>query len=130
MEKKRILVVDDEVGFTRMVRLNLEQTGTYEVKEVNEGKAALATARTFRPDLILLDVVMPDMDGGDVAASIQQDPILKKVPVIFVTAVVRKREAGSAGMVSGGALFLAKPIGVVELIEAIESALGKPNAGA
>jgi CheY-like chemotaxis protein len=129
MEKKRILVVDDEVGFTRMVRLNLEQTGVYEVREVNEGKSALATARTFKPDLILLDVVMPDMDGGDVAASIQQDPLLKKIPVIFVTAVVRKREAGSAGMVSGGALFLAKPIGVMELIEAIESSLGKPNTG-
>lgn len=128
MQKKRILAVDDEVGFTRMVRLNLEQTGVYEVREVNEGKTALAAAREFKPDLILLDVVMPDMDGGDVAAAIQQDPLLKRIPVIFVTAVVRKREAGSAGMVSGGSLFLAKPIDVVELIDAIETSLGKPGA--
>ena len=128
MQKKRILAVDDEVGFTRMVRLNLEQTGVYEVREVNEGKTALAAAREFKPDLILLDVVMPDMDGGDVAAAIQQDPLLKRIPVIFVTAVVRKREAGSAGMVSGGSLFLAKPIDIVELIDAIETSLGKPSA--
>jgi CheY-like chemotaxis protein len=128
MDKKRILVVDDETGFTRMVRLNLEQTGVYEVREVNEGKAALTVAREFKPDLILLDVVMPDMDGGDVAAAFQLDPFLKKVPVIFVTAVVRKREAGTAGMVSGGALFLAKPVDAAELVEAIEAHLPKPKA--
>ncbi len=128
MEKKRILVVDDEVGFTRMVRLNLEQTGAYEVREVNEGKAALPAAREFKPDLILLDVVMPDMDGGDVAAAFHLDPLLRKVPVIFVTAVVRKREAGSAGMVSGGALFLAKPVDAAELVNAIETHLPKPGA--
>lgn len=128
MDKKRILVVDDEVGFTRMVRLNLEQTGVYEVREVNQGKAALTVAREFKPDLILLDVVMPDMDGGDVAASFQMDPFLKNIPVIFVTAVVRKREAGSAGMVSGGALFLAKPIDAAELVEAIEAHIRKPKA--
>ena len=128
MDKKRILVVDDEVGFTRMVRLNLEQTGVYDVREVNEGKMALVAAREFKPDLILLDVVMPDMDGGDVAAAFQMDPLLRNVPVIFVTAVVRKREAGTAGMVSGGALFLAKPVDAAELIEAIETHIRKPKA--
>ena len=128
MDKKRILVVDDEVGFTRMVRLNLEQPGVYDVREVNEGKMALVAAREFKPDLILLDVVMPDMDGGDVAAAFQMDPLLRNVPVIFVTAVVRKREAGTAGMVSGGALFLAKPVDAAELIEAIETHIRKPKA--
>ena len=128
MDKKRILVVDDEVGFTRMVRLNLEQTGVYDVREVNEGKMALVAAREFKPDLILLDVVMPDMDPGDVAAAFQMDPLLRNVPVIFVTAVVRKREAGTAGMVSGGALFLAKPVDAAELIEAIETHIRKPKA--
>ncbi len=128
MDKKRILVVDDEVGFTRMVRLNLEQTGVYDVREVNEGKMALVAAREFKPDLILLDVVMPDMDGGDVAAAFQMDPLLRNVPVIFVTAVVHKREAGTAGMVSGGALFLAKPVDAAELIEAIETHIRKPKA--
>lgn len=128
MDKKRILVVDDETGFTRMVRLNLEQTGVYEVREVNEGRTALAAAREFKPDLILLDVVMPDMDGGDVAAAFQMDPLLRNVPVIFVTAVVRKREAGTAGMVSGGALFLAKPVEAADLVEAIEANIRKPKA--
>ena len=63
-EKKRILLVDDEPSITRLLKLNLEQTGDYEVATENVSKAALATAEEFRPDLILLDVMMPDLDGG------------------------------------------------------------------
>ena len=120
MPKKRILVVDDEPSFTRIVRLNLENTGDYEVREANDGRSAIALAREFLPHLVLLDVVMPDIDGGDVAASLQRDPKLKHIPVVFLTAVVRRREAGSSGMHSGGAVFLAKPIGSESLIRCIE----------
>jgi len=120
MPKKKILVVDDEPSFTRIVRMNLEKTGDYEVREANDGRSALALARDFMPHLILLDVVMPDIDGGDVAASLQRDPKLKHIPVIFLTAVVRRREAGATGMHSGGAVFLAKPIGTDSLIRCIE----------
>jgi CheY-like chemotaxis protein len=120
MPKKRILVVDDEPSFTRIVRLNLEKTGDYEVREANDGRSALALAREFLPHLVLLDVVMPDIDGGDVAASLQRDPKLKHIPVVFLTAVVRRREAGSSGLHSGGAVFLAKPVGSESLIRCIE----------
>ena len=65
MSRKRILVIDDEASFTRNLKLNLEETGEYEVREENKGTEGLTAAREFRPDLILLDVIMPDMAGGD-----------------------------------------------------------------
>src|SRR2546421_287829 len=103
MEKKRILIIDDEPGFTRMVRLNLEKTGFFEVREGNKATYAVAAAREFKPDLILLYVIMPSMDGGDIAAHIKADRHLRDVPVVFVTATVYQREACDGWLNSGGA---------------------------
>jgi CheY-like chemotaxis protein len=119
MERKRILIIDDEPGFTRMVKLNLEKTGYFEVREENKATYAVAAAREFKPDLILLDVIMPSMDGGDIAAHMKNDRHLRDVPVIFLTATVSQREAGDGGLNSGGALFLAKPVSVENLIKCI-----------
>ena len=119
MEKKRVLIIDDEPGFTRMVKLNLEKTGFFEVREENKATYAIAAAREFKPDLILLDVIMPTMDGGDVAAHIKNDRLLKDVPIVFLTATVSRSEAGDVGLNSGGELFLAKPVSVESLIKCI-----------
>src|ERR1039457_122482 len=100
--KKRILVVDDEPAMTRMIKLNLEQTGRYEVRTENLGRKAIEAAREFRPDLILLDVIMPGMLGSEIAAQLQQDPELSAVKYVFLTAVVTKgEELRSAGHISG-----------------------------
>src|SRR6185503_21291437 len=72
-EKKRVLIIDDEASFARMVKLNLEKSGEFEVRVENKPTYALAAAREFKPDLILLDVIMPAMDGGDVANQIKRD---------------------------------------------------------
>ena len=127
MEKKRILIIDDEMSFTRMVKLNLERTGEFEVREENKATAAIAAAREFKPDLILLDVIMPTMDGGDIASRIQNDKLLRGTPVIFLTATVSQREAGPKGLSSGGALFLAKPVSLENLIQHIKENL-RPEA--
>lgn len=119
MPKKRILIVDDEPKFTQMVRFNLEKTGFYEVMEVNHPKQALEAATLFKPDLVLLDVMMPGLDGGDVAAQFQRDSGLKDVPVMFVTAAVAQSEAGQHGYRRGGDIFLAKPITLDALLAAI-----------
>ncbi len=125
MAKKKILVVDDEASLTRMLRRNLEATGKYEVREENSGALAYATAQQFQPDLVVLDVVMPDVDGGDVAAKIQDDENLKHIPIVFLTAILKKEEAESTGSDIGGRTFLAKPVKFDDLIACIENHLGK-----
>ena len=119
-EKKRILLVDDEPGFTRMMKLNLEQNGAYEVKIENDGGRVLQTARAFRPDLIFLDVIMPDIDGGQVAANLRSDPTLRNTPIVFLTAVVSRNEVIAHGDYIGGQTFLAKPVTVADMLQTIE----------
>lgn len=123
MINKKILVVDDEPGVTRNLKLNLEFAGDYEVLGENHAANALAAARAFRPDLILLDVMMPGMDGADLAARFQADPLLRDTPVIFLTAIVSNRETDGRQMLRGGGIFLAKPVETAVLIRSIEQVL-------
>ena len=123
MAKKKILIVDDEVGFTNLVRLNLEETGKYEVKEENEGAKGLQAARAFRPDMIFLDIIMPDMQGSDVARLIKEDASLRNIPIVFLTAIVSAEETDSHGGMIGGNPFLAKPVSTDTLVEYIEKTL-------
>jgi CheY-like chemotaxis protein len=127
MEKKRILVVDDEVGFTRLLKITLEHTGRYEVMEVNDGLQAHASARQFRPHLILLDIVMPRIDGGDVAAKITADPLLRDTQIVFLTAIVSQREMKINDDI-GGFPFLAKPVSMDALVQCIEENLPESSA--
>jgi CheY-like chemotaxis protein len=120
----RILIVDDEKVTTRLLRMTLEQTKKYEVREVNDSKLVLQAALAFHPDLIVLDVIMPDMDGGDVAAMLKDHPALSKVPVVFLTATVRKSEVDARGGVMGGYPFLAKPASTEAIVEFIDKNLG------
>ena len=110
MKKRRILLVDDEVGITRALALYLEENGNCDVRVENAGSRALATAREFRPDLIFLDIVMPDADGGTLAAEMKADPILHGTPIVFLTALVSRHQTGGASMQIGGHPFLAKPV--------------------
>ena len=125
MEPKKILVVDDESTITRLLKLNLEETGAYLVREENFGAKAYAAARDFKPDLILLDVMMPDMDGGDVAAQLQADPLLNGVPIIFLTAAVKKEELSARGGFIGGFPYIAKPLDVKGVLAQIEERLAR-----
>ncbi|MCL5096854.1 MAG: response regulator [Candidatus Omnitrophica bacterium] len=120
MRKKRILVVDDEASFTRLVKFNLEATGNYEVREENWGDRVLAAVKDFSPDLILLDIIMPGEDGGEVAAKLQAHPHWQRIPLVFLTAAVKKEEIGSSGGRIGGFAYLAKPVDMEELIHCIE----------
>lgn len=123
--KKKILLVDDEPAITRMMRRNLESTGRFEVMDINDPTIALATARQFRPDLLLLDVMMPEMDGGVVAAAIEDDPELSGTPVIFLTAIVGQAEVNPTGSTIGHHTFLAKPVKLENLLVCIDDHLGK-----
>jgi CheY-like chemotaxis protein len=121
-EKRRILVVDNDRDSTHLIKILLERTSRYQVLEENDATKAHQSAQNFRPDLILLDIVMPETDGGEVAAQIQADPELQRTPIIFLTALVTKAEA-KAGLRIQGHPFLAKPINIPELINGIEENL-------
>lgn len=123
--KKRILVVDDEATFTKMIRLNLERTGRYEVRTENRGANGLAAAKEFRPDLLFLDIMMPDMAGDDVAQQIREDDDLRDLKIVFLTAIVSREETEVMGTNVGGNEFLAKPVTADDLLETIERVLGE-----
>ena len=125
MEKKRILVIDDESSFTRLVKLNLEKTGEYEVREENRGHQAFEAVRQFSPDLILLDVIMPDVDGGTVAAQIRADERLRDVPILLLTAVLSRQESQTLGGMINGYPCLTKPVATTELVGAIDRFLAE-----
>jgi CheY-like chemotaxis protein len=123
MNSKRILVVDDEPSITRNLKLTLESGGGYQVLGENHAPNALRATRMFRPDLILLDVMMPGMDGGDVAARLRADPLFRDTPIIFLTAIVSNEETDGHEMLNGGETFLAKPVDIGELKKTIQEHL-------
>jgi CheY-like chemotaxis protein len=122
--KKKILVVDDEVSLTRMIRRGLEAKGGYLVMEENMGRRALESARSFMPDLILLDVMMPDVDGGSLAGYFAEADDLKHIPIVFLTAIVTKGEIEPTGSRIGRHTFLAKPVDLDDLVTCIRDHIG------
>jgi len=118
-EKTGILIIDDSRDFTYSAKRALERTGRYWVWEENDPAKAHQTAQRLKPDLILLDISMPETDGGEVAARIESDPGLHRTPIVFLTALVTKAEARS-GLRIQGHPFLAKPISIPDLVAGIE----------
>ena len=123
-EKTRILLIDDEETITRTVQLYLEATGRYEVQTENDSRNALDTALEFRPHLAVLDIVMPEIDGGEVVAQLQRQPELDGIRIIFLTALVKDAEVGRKGKNVGGHPFMAKPVEPASLIQLIDKTVG------
>jgi len=125
MPKKRILLVDDEKSFTNLLKLNLEETGNYEVRVENWAEDAYSAAKAFKPDLVLLDIIMPRMPGGNVAAQLKEDAELKDIPIVFLTAAVRKHQVEENEGIICDFPCLAKPATVEMVMDAIESHVRK-----
>src|SRR6185503_17430524 len=105
---------------TNLLKLNLEETGNYDVRVVNIPEDALPAAQEFKPDIVLLDIIMPRMPGGNVVAQFEADPVVKNTPIIFLTAAVRRsRVEEMDGMVSGKPC-LPKPSNMEEIVAMIE----------
>jgi CheY-like chemotaxis protein len=120
--KPRILIVDDNPRFSHSARLILQQSGDYVVCEENNAASALETVRNFRPDLILMDLVMPQLDGAEVAAQIESDWALHGVPIVFLTGLVTPAEARNGQRIDGHRV-LSKPITSPDLLRVIEETL-------
>ena len=120
MTRRQILIVDDEISTTLALVLYLTENGNCDVRVENTGSCAVAAAREFQPDLIFMDIVLPDADGGVLAAEIQADPILQGTPLVFLTALVSQRETQGGSMQIGGYPFLAKPVDPENVLACIE----------
>ena len=122
MAKKKILIIDDEQSITRLLKFVLEKTNIYEVIAENQGEKALAVIRSATPDLLILDVNMPDANGGEIAAAVQQDPSIMGLPIIFLTGNVSNEEAEKDLNIAGYPA-LGKPINMERLLERIQQSL-------
>ena len=120
MKKTKILIVDDEESFTIVVKINLTATERYEVRVENNPRNAIDTARDFSPDLILLDIVMPGLDGGDIKRQLDASPDLRSIPVIFVTALEASSDHPTK---SADGAMIGKPVKLDVLVETIERTL-------
>jgi CheY-like chemotaxis protein len=118
MNALRILHVDDESALTTIFQIVLEGSGRYVVREESSGTQTLATARDFRPDLILLDKELDDLHGEEVATRLQQDPHLRSVPIAFVTGGLTREEAANERVPT-----LPKPVSPSELLGFVDDLL-------
>ena len=120
MRKSRILYVEDEIGAARMLKENLEATGRFEVAVQNWPEDALDTAHVFKPDLILLDIIMPRLPGGNVVELFEADQEMNEVPIVFFTAAVWDHQVQENDGIICEHPCLAKPSNLDDIIAFIE----------
>lgn len=118
MNKKKILIVEDEESLLKLESILLTSKG-YEVKGVADGQAALDAVETMRPDLILLDVMLPEIDGFEVCRRVKANDTTKHIPVIMLTAK-KSREDMARGEQVGADWYITKPFKSAMVIETIQ----------
>lgn len=123
MDKKKILMIDDETDYTSITKIFIEDSGDYDVGVVNNGVHGYQTAKNFKPDIILLDVSMPQISGYEVADQLSSDPELKDIPIVFFTGVYQ--ESGASSSLLHGRPYLTKPTSGEQLLAFIEKFLPK-----
>ena len=121
-EKPRILIVDNNSQFARSARLVLDQSGKYVACSVVDPRRALETARSFKPDLVIVDLIMPQEDGIEVATQLEADWALHGVPIVFLTSLITAEEAKDGRRVYGHRI-LPKPTSRSQLFKLVEQNL-------
>ena len=125
---KKILVIDDEVAIRFFLEKELSEAG-YSVLTAENGKYGVQKAQEQKPDLILLDIKMPEMDGGEAVDLLRGDSRTKNTPIIFVTGLVEKDEVED-GFIKGSKgvdqYFIAKPLNMDEVLQFVHASIGKP----
>lgn len=122
MGKRKVMVIDDEANFLELVKINLAHTGKYEVQTLLDARDILSRVKAFNPDLVLLDILMPKMDGVEVCKILNADPSANHIPIITLSALDTDKDKlmmYKLGVVD----FLVKPIEIDELVAKIEKAL-------
>jgi two-component system alkaline phosphatase synthesis response regulator PhoP len=128
-EKIKVLTIDDEPDFCFFVTKNLMQEGTFDVIIATSGKEGIELAKNERPDIILLDLVMPDMPGEDVAAALKEHASTVNIPILFITALATNDDLGDGKENKiGNNYMLPKPVRTKKLIETIMRILNKQSS--
>jgi twitching motility two-component system response regulator PilG len=127
MDKNRILVVEDEESLLKLESILFTSKG-YQVTGVRGGLDALRSISQQRPDLVVLDIMLPDMDGFEVCRSIKEDPDTSSIPVVMLTAKKSSRDL-EAGRVAGADAYITKPFKSVKVLEVIGGLLGNRTTG-
>jgi DNA-binding response OmpR family regulator len=125
IKSAKILVIDDEPEITDIIETFLENAG-YEVKSENSSVIGIERAKTFLPDLVLLDIMMPFMDGYEVCKELKKDEDTSKIPVVFLTGKDARSDEGKSFQ-AGGDLFVKKPFSCERLLEIVKVVLVSLN---
>lgn len=120
-----VLIIDDSLNLCEALKLNLEHKHGFVVYVAQDGKTGLQLARSKKPDIVILDVMMPGMSGGQVAELMREIPSLAHTPIIFMTGMISKAEAEQKGGEIGGEMFIAKPVSHEDLAATIHAQLGR-----
>jgi len=120
-DKNKVLVIDDEPEITDIIKAFLTNAG-YEVQIENSSAKVVEVAKAFKPDLILLDIMMPFMDGYEVCAAMKAEPELAGIPVLFLTGKDANDDDGKS-FKSGGDLFIKKPFSCERLLQMVKMVL-------
>ncbi len=122
-EQKKIMLVDDDSEIIALMTLKIEKTGNYEVVSTSKGAEAVSLATKESPDLILLDIEMPDIQGDEVAGYLAESEDTKDIPIIFLSSMVTKVDVAHSNGIIGGRQMAAKSGSINELISRIEALL-------
>ena len=126
MKLTRVLVVEDDADIQKVIRMSLKMRGVGEVVMVESGPECIERLSGFTPDVILLDVMMPHVDGYETCRRLKQDPATRDIPVVFLTARVQKADR-ERGMKLGALGYLTKPFDPMTLHDQILALLDEPS---
>jgi CheY-like chemotaxis protein len=129
MEIRKVLLVEDEEDIRKVAQISLQFRGGWDVSLATDGEECLARAARERPDVILLDCMMPKLDGYETCRRLKADPALRHIPVIFLTARAQEAEVRK-GLAVGAVGYLIKPFNPMSLAEEIRQILDSDQAGA
>ena len=122
--KPKVLLIDDEVDFTELLAENLQDSG-FDVRQVNDPTHAISEALSYKPDICVIDLVMPRMDGGDVVNALKGNSELSDIPVLMLTALVEENpDAPGEPQMKGGLAFVSKTSDLEVIINGIKTELG------
>lgn len=122
-ERKKLLLVDDDPNILKMLKLKLEKSGRFSVIATDNGAGVVSMVKNSSVDLVISDIDMPEMSGGEISAALQADPATVNIPLIFLSSLISKSEATEAGGVIGGHRVVSKTMKVGDLVKAIEDVL-------